>query len=341
MVVRQRVLAAAASAAALVAALATGVSPGLAAQTDVTFSFQTAQLSVARHFAHSPSGGGAAVVTTEDSNTGDDGLASLSPKGNSGNHGGDGSAPVSGNSVNESDASGDSTPATSSSFIGQQSSATTCHYFLVGCNPPDMALAASPNFVLQGVNAQFAVYDTAGHVQSGFPVSAQKFFGIPNVTNADGTPCDVAHLSQPFISDPRAMYDPVDKRFWAAILQIEGSVINPAGGSAQCPFQSLMWVAVSQTSDPRGGWNVYAFNTSVDGAFANDYTQLGFNGDAIFVSANMFGPTGFGFYAEVFEANKAQMENGGNAFTPDAFFNMQVQGPGVTAATGPFLVDTL
>jgi hypothetical protein len=204
-----------------------------------------------------------------------------------------------------------------------------------------MGLAASPKFVLQGVNTQFAVYDTHGSLQSGWPVSAQSFFGIPNVFNADGSPCDAAHNNAPFISDPRAMYDPVDKRFWAAILQIEGSVANPVGGGDACPFQSLMWVAVSQSSDPRGEWNVYAFNTSVDGGFANDYTQIGFNGQAIFVSANMFGPTGFGFYAETFEANKAQMESGKNDFTPDAFFNMQVQGPGITAATGPFLVDTL
>ena len=340
MLVRKRVLAALGSAAALVGGLATGVSPGLAS-APVTFTFQTAQLSVARHFAHSPSGvavGGQPATGSED----EEGQGTLSPKGDSQRSDGDGPATAN-SSDNSQDDQGDSvsTPRTSSSFIGQQSSATTCHYFLVGCNPPDQALAASPNFVLQGVNAQFAVYDTAGKVQPGFPVSAQKFFGIPNVTFANGTPCDVNHLSQPFISDPRAVYDPVDRRFWAAILQLEGTVINPGGGSRACPFQSLMWVAVSQTSDPRGKWNVYAFNTSVDGAFANDYTQLGFNGDAIFVSMNMFGPTGFGFYAEVFEANKKQMEHGLNNFTPDAFFNMQAQGPGTTAQTGPFLVDTL
>ena len=340
MVVRKRVLAALGSAAALVGALATGASPGLAAQNDVTFSFQTAELSVAKHFTHSPTGGAAATETSP-LTSGEEGQGTISPKGGNGHRSDSSSAAGSDNSVNESDRSSDATPPTSSSFIGQQSSATTCHYFLVGCNPPDMALAVSPNFVLQGVNAQFAVYDTAGNVQPGFPVSAQKFFGIPNVTNANGTPCDVAHLSQPFISDPRAAYDPVDKRFWAAILQLEGTLINPGGGSRLCPFQSLMWVAVSQTSDPRGKWNVYAFNTSVDGAFANDYTQLGFNGQAIFVSMNMFGPTGFCFYAEVFEANKKQMEHGLNNFTPDAFFNMQVQGPGITAQTGPFLVDTL
>ena len=66
---------------------------------------------------------------------------------------------------------GQSTPGTSSSFIGQQGSATTCSYFAHGCNPPDMALAASPSFVLQGVNMSWEVLDTSGNVVSG-PVNA-------------------------------------------------------------------------------------------------------------------------------------------------------------------------
>jgi hypothetical protein len=225
------------------------------------------------------------------------------------------------------------------SFIGQQSSATTCHYFLVGCNPPDMAVAASPRFVFQGVNTQWEVLDTAGHVQAGWPVSAQTFFGAPNETN-NGAPCDVAHLSQPFQSDPRALYDPVSGRFFAAMLQAE----NALGIAPDCPFKSVYYIAVSQTSDPRGAWNVYVFNMSLDGQFAADFTQIGVNRDGVFFSANMFGPaTGLngGFYAEIFEANKAQMERGQANFTADGFFNLQAHGPGTTAATGPFIADTV
>src|SRR5436853_305389 len=83
----------------------------------------------------------------------------------------------------------------------------------LGCIAADMARAASSRFVLQGVNTQWQVWDTAGNVQAGWPVSAQNFFGVPNVTNADGTPCDTDHRSQPFLSDPRALYDPADGRF--------------------------------------------------------------------------------------------------------------------------------
>jgi hypothetical protein len=229
---------------------------------------------------------------------------------------------------------------TKASFIGQQSSATTCSYFGPGCNPPDMAVAASTTFVLQGVNTQFEVLNTSGRVQPGWPVSAQAFFGVPNVTNADGTPCDTAHLSQPFMSDPRALYDAIDNRFWAAMLQVE----NGLGIAPDCPFKSVYYIAVSQTGDPRGSWNVYEFNMSLDGEFAADFTQIGINADAVYFSANMFGPsTGLngGFYAEIFEANKAKMEHGRAGFTADGFFDMKVTGPGNTAATGPLLADTL
>src|SRR5260221_11837455 len=101
---------------------------------------------------------------------------------------------------------GQSTPGTSSSFIGQQGSNVTCPYFARGCNPPDMALAASPSFVLQRVNTSSEVLDTSGKVVSG-PVSAQNFFGAPNEPGN----CDPGSGNQPFLSDPRALYDPADR----------------------------------------------------------------------------------------------------------------------------------
>lgn len=240
-------------------------------------------------------------------------------------------------------ASTTATPSPSASFIGQQASATTCSYFAHGCNPPDMAIAASPQFVLQGVNTQFEVLDTKGNVLPGWPVSAQKFFGTPDETALDSTgqPCDAAHKNQPFQSDPRALYDPVDGRFWAAILQVEGA--QAFGVALNCPYLSVYHIAVSQTSDPNGSWNVYTFNMETDVGtqkFAADYTQLGINSQAVYFSGNMFGEAG-GFFAELFEANKKQMEAGGTGFTADGFFNLRGTGPGNTAATGPFLADTV
>lgn len=342
-----------ASAASLVAALAVAVSTaGAAAATtsgrsSVTFTSQSASLSIVTSYANTPAccgtstasgatSGGAVSAGDTASDGGKPGISTLSPKGDRGRNANHASGGVQVSSAASVSQSSSGTPATSSTFAGQVSSATTCHYFLVGCNPPDMALAAGPKFVLQGVNTQWAVYDTAGNIQSGWPVSAQNFFGVPNEPNN----CDAAHDNQPFLSDPRALYDPVDGRYWAAMLQVENSL----GTAPGCPFVSVFWVAVSQTGNPNGKWNVYEFNTSLDGQFANDYTQIGVNGQAFYVSANMFGPaTGIngGFYAELFEANKAQMEQGTANFTPDAFYNMLGFGPGTRKFGSPFIADTV
>jgi hypothetical protein len=332
-----------ASAAALVSALSTGFTVAGFASTNaqnggVTATYGSAVAQLVDHYTVSPSGRPHASSTASGSDSrqlprlnkhGKDTVVRSSPSNLAAGPRSDNTNADSGGSSNAK-----------ASFIGQQSSATTCSYFGPGCNPPDMAVAASTQFVLQGVNTQFEVLSTSGQVQPGWPVSAQAFFGVPSVTNADGTPCDTAHASQPFLSDPRALYDPIDNRFWAAVLQVE----NGLGIAPDCPFKSVYYIAVSQTGDPRGKWNVYEFNMSLDGEFAADFTQIGINGDAVYFSANMFGPsTGLngGFYAEIFEANKAKMERGKGGFTATGFFNMKVTGPGNTAATGPLLADTL
>src|SRR5450759_983572 len=324
---------------ALVAAAAVYVGgSGAAAQSSsASFTSQPTAAKVVAHYVVSPTGGPkqAASASTYESP-----LATLWPKGHGaasvmGNTGG-----VTGNNSG-SGTPATATPGTTSSFIGQQASATTCSYFGQGCNPPDMALGASPQFVLQGVNTQWEVLDPQGNVQPGWPVSAQNFFGVPNVTGAHGKSCDTAHQSQPFMSDPRALYDPADGRFWAAMLQVEGA--QAFGVALDCPYKSVYFVAVSQTSNPSGKWNVFEFNmeTDVNGQkFAADFTQIGINSQAVYFSANMFGEQG-GFFAELFEANKSQMEAGQAHFTADGFFNLQGTGPGTTAKTGPFFADTV
>src|SRR2546423_5873491 len=183
--------------------------------------------------------------------------------------------------------------------------------------------------------------DRQGNVQPGWRVSAQNFFGVPDATGAKNKPCDTAHQSQPFMSDPRALYDPADGRFWAAMLQVEGA--QAFGVALDCPYKSDYFIAVSQTSNPNGKWNVYDFNmeTDVNGQkFAADFTQIGINSQAVYFSANNFGEQG-GFFAELFEANKAQMEAGQAHFTPHGFFNLPGTRAGTPPPTRPFPLATL
>ncbi len=136
------------------------------------------------------------------------------------------------------------TPGATTRFQGITDSTSVCPYF-GGCQPPDMALAASPNWVFQGVNTSFAVYSPTGTLQSGWPKTSQSFFGVPNPGSCDSR--------GPFLSDPRAFYDPNDSRFWVAMLQAEGI----GGLNSSCPEKTLYWIAVSQTNNPNGlyeGW---------------------------------------------------------------------------------------
>ncbi len=340
MELRRRVVALA-SAGAVVASLVTGfvfANVAVAKSSGVTFSSEPGTAALLAHYTVTPAGHAGSDASNEESRTG-----TLGPKEDGQNKAARAATTdLSAGATSDTTAAerqGSESESHGASFIGQQASATTCSYFGKGCNPPDMALAASPEFVLQGVNTQYEVLDTSGNVQPGWPVGIQAFFGVPNVTKADGTPCDVAHKSQPFISDPRALYDPIDRRFWAAALQLE----NGLGIATDCPFKAVYYVSVSQTSDPSGNWNVYEFEMSLGRPFIADYTQLGINGQGVYFSANMFEANPpFSFpYAELFEANKAKMERGLGGFTADGFFNLRANGPGLNATTGPFLADTM
>jgi hypothetical protein len=194
-------------------------------------------------------------------------------------------------------------------FDGMANSGTICSYFgSGGCQPPDHGVSASDLYVVQVVNTSIAIYSTAGALQSGYPKSLQAAFGVPAPSPSG---CDSAHNNQPFLSDPRTFRDPVTGRFWVAFLQVEGAF----GLSPNCTFVSRYWVAVSATSDPRGSWHVYAFNTAnlVGSPSAADYTQLGFNGQAAFIGGNQFNQAGTAYNgAWTLAIPKATAEAGGS-----------------------------
>ncbi|HCF85119.1 MAG TPA: hypothetical protein DEV72_07960 [Ktedonobacter sp.] len=209
-------------------------------------------------------------------------------------------------------------PSLTSKFQGMSDSPSICPIF-GHCRHPDMALATSPNWVLQGVNEAWAVYNTTGTIQTGWPKNYQKFFGVPNPPNN----CDTL----PYMVDVRAFYDPADGRFWATMLQDEG-----AYGYNNCPFKALYWIAVSATNNPNGAWHVYSFDMALGTKNPVDFTQFGFDAQAIYFSGNMLDLSGNTFkYAEVFAADKSKMEVGA-AVTPKGFKQLQ---------SGSTLVDSV
>jgi len=123
----------------------------------------------------------------------------------------------------------------------------------VCCDPPDMSLAVSENWVLQMVNNYVAVYNKNGALQPGFPKSADTFFGVSGYT-----------------TDPRAFYDWDSHRFFVLELT-ETNTGNPSGS----PNVGAVAWAVSQTEDPRGGWWIYSNNLQQASGTCPDFPTLG------------------------------------------------------------------
>jgi hypothetical protein len=172
------------------------------------------------------------------------------------------------------------TPMDTKAFSGQSDSATTCPYS--GCAPPDQGLAASSNYEVQVVNTAIGIWKN-GVAVTGFPKSLQAFFAVPSPSPAG---CD---SRGPFLTDPRAAYDPNANRFYVTIMQVEGGL----GVGTGCTPTSTVWFAVSATSNPAGAWHVYsmAINGTSSTAFSN-YTQFGFDTQGLYWSFNLFNKAG-------------------------------------------------
>lgn len=128
--------------------------------------------------------------------------------------------------------------------------------------PPDTTGAVGPTQYVQWVNVSLAVYDkTTGAPVLG-PITGNTLFtplGGACATRNDG--------------DPIVQYDKAAGRWVLSQFAVPGG----SAGYWQC-------VAVSQTSDATGGYNLYAFQYSQ----FNDYPKVGVWPDGYYLTFNMF-----------------------------------------------------
>ena len=193
------------------------------------------------------------------------------------------------------EAAGEETPGATTVFAGQSESGST---------PSDMALAVGKTYVVQMVNSAVAVYDKNGVLQAGFPKSLGSFFS--------GSTGDVG--------DPRAFYDWNKGRFVVTADDFSGGRV---------------WLAASDTSDPRGSWHVYSFNVwdanancRVAGHSCADFPTLGFDdrgADATIYLAINFFPTAGGYTTYVLLLPKANIY-AGSGFGFNFWFNLTFGG---------------
>jgi hypothetical protein len=127
--------------------------------------------------------------------------------------------------------------------------------------PPDPQVAVGPNHVFEMVNVIGRVYTRSGGTVQTFAL--RSFFGVP---------------AGYFDTDPKVFFDALSNRWfasYASYLDLAGSV-NDKG---------RLHLAISQTDDPTGAWNVYFL--SYNQVFP-DYAAIGVTTDKFTASANVF-----------------------------------------------------
>jgi len=190
--------------------------------------------------------------------------------------------------------------------------------------PPDQGMCAGNGFVVEAVNDVLNVFDTAGHsvlpdntstnIVGGFPtdvnhaVDLNSFFGYaPAINRTTG-------VRAQFVTDPSCLYDAATQRFFVVVLTLE---TFPNGAFTTV---NHLDIAVSQTSNPTGRWNIYRTDVTNDGTntgganpgpYLGDYPHIGADANGFYITTNAY-PwccDGFGG-AQVYAYSKAQLAAG-------------------------------
>jgi len=154
--------------------------------------------------------------------------------------------------------------------------------------PPDQALCAGGGFVVEAVNNAIAVYDTAGNALTG-PEALSQFWGLtPEINRVTGV------VGQ-FVSDPKCAYDSATQRWFITELMQDTGTVGTG--------RNFNLIAVSKTSDPRGGFLIVSYDVTDDGQNGTpnhpgcpcfgDQPLLGFDEFGVYQSTNEFGATTF------------------------------------------------
>jgi hypothetical protein len=138
--------------------------------------------------------------------------------------------------------------------------------FTPNAAPPDTNGAVGATQYVQWVNESFAVFSKTGVLLAG-PTAGNTLFQALGATH----PCAVHNDG-----DPIAQYDKLANRWVLTQFSV-------TSGSTQGFWQC---VAVSQTSDATGAYNLYAFNYGT--VQFNDYPKLGVWPNAYYVTYNIF-----------------------------------------------------
>jgi hypothetical protein len=172
--------------------------------------------------------------------------------------------------------------------------------------PPDQGLCVGNGFVLEAINSALQAY-TPGGAAASLATPVNEFFRLaPEVTNTNPP------VYGPFVFDPRCYYDAATGRWFVTAGEID---VNPATGAFASASHSE--IAVSQTGNPTGTWNVFRFSTT-DAAHAGcpcfgDQPLIGADKFGFYYSTNEYSLSPFGAVfngAQVYAMSKAALVAG-------------------------------
>jgi hypothetical protein len=178
--------------------------------------------------------------------------------------------------------------------------------------PPDQGLCANSSFVLETINDVMAVYNPDSSVASG-PMALNAFYGYaPAIDRQHG------NVRGPFATDPSCLYDTATQRWFHVMLTIDSL---PNGRFIGTNHLDL---AVSQTSDPRGSWNIYTVPVQNDGtcsgtwydgspnnACLGDYPHIGADANGFYITTNSYSFFGNDFWgAQIYAFSKQALAAG-------------------------------
>lgn len=217
--------------------------------------------------------------------------------------------------------------------------------------PPDQGLCAGNGFVMETLNDELRIFDAAGNPLTA-PTDLNSFYSYaPAINRTNGQ-------AGPSITDPSCLFDSQTQRWFHVVLTLDrvGTTLALAG-------TNHLDLAVSQTADPTGSWNIYRLPVQDDGTQGTpnhhcllnakgalgpclgDFPHIGADANGVYVTTNEFSFFGPGFIgAQIYAFPKAPLAAGAATAsvvqfnTADPTLGVQLDGnPGfsVWPATSP------
>ncbi|MGP8243519.1 MAG: PEP-CTERM sorting domain-containing protein [Bryobacteraceae bacterium] len=174
--------------------------------------------------------------------------------------------------------------------------------------PPSPSIAVGNGYVLEGVNDAIQIYNTAGTPALPIVLASNQLFGLaPAINYTTG-------VNGVYLTDMRVYFDQNIDRWFV----LERSQDNDIYGNELT--SSHLYLAVSQTADPTGNYNIYVMtttNASHNGCpCLPDYPQIGADQYGFHIAWNEYSTFTYEFLdASILTLSKASLASGAAAPT--------------------------